>query len=288
MGAATKSCPLGACPGSSGARRRDAADAGGIGGGLAARSGRRGWKAVTRPGSRAGSGPDTPGRAPSARVRGGGHRMGRILAVVVLCALALSGAAFAGEPGFTPVEPASPNAEGIKQSYMWVAIFTGAIFVLVEGTLIWFIVRYRADRRTREMDGAQVHGNTNLELGVDGRPGPDPGRDRVVRLLQAARDREHPRRRPNRGGGRRPPLLLELHLPERRHRGRQAARAGRADDAAGGVGARLRRHPLLVDPGARRQVRRHPGADQRDLVQPGCGPGSTAASAPSSAAPSTR
>ena len=91
--------------------------------------------------------------------------MGRILAVVVLCALALSGAAFAGEPGFTPVEPASPNAEAIKQSYMWVAIFTGAIFVLVEGTLVWFIVRYRADRRTREMDGAQVHGNTNLELG---------------------------------------------------------------------------------------------------------------------------
>jgi cytochrome c oxidase subunit II len=90
--------------------------------------------------------------------------MGRILAVVVLCALALSGAAFAAEPGFTPVEPASPNAEGIKESYYWVAIFTGAIFVLVQGALVWFIVRYRADRRTREMDGAQVHGNTNLEL----------------------------------------------------------------------------------------------------------------------------
>jgi cytochrome c oxidase subunit 2 len=88
----------------------------------------------------------------------------RILAVVVLCALALSGAAFAAEPGFTPVEPASPNAEGIKESYYWVAIFTGAIFVLVQGALVWFIVRYRADRRTREMDGAQVHGNTNLEL----------------------------------------------------------------------------------------------------------------------------
>jgi cytochrome c oxidase subunit 2 len=88
----------------------------------------------------------------------------RILAVVVLCALALSGAAFAAEPGFTPVEPASPNAEGIRESYYWVAIFTGAIFVLVQGALVWFIVRYRADRRTREMDGAQVHGNTNLEL----------------------------------------------------------------------------------------------------------------------------
>jgi cytochrome c oxidase subunit 2 len=90
--------------------------------------------------------------------------VGRILAVVVLCALALSGAAFAGEPGFTPVEPASPNAERINQSYLWIAIFTGAILIVVQGALIWFIVRYRADRRRREDDGAQVHGNTNIEL----------------------------------------------------------------------------------------------------------------------------
>jgi cytochrome c oxidase subunit II len=82
----------------------------------------------------------------------------------VFCALVLSGAAFADDKGFTPVDPASPNAERINDSYLWVAIFTGAIFVLVQGTLIWFIVRYRADRRSRELDGAQVHGNTNLEL----------------------------------------------------------------------------------------------------------------------------
>jgi heme/copper-type cytochrome/quinol oxidase subunit 2 len=78
----------------------------------------------------------------------------------VLCALVLSGAAFAGEPGFTPVEPASPNAEGIKESYMWVAIFTGAIFVLVQGTLVWFIVRYRADRphaRDGRRSGSRQH-----------------------------------------------------------------------------------------------------------------------------------
>jgi cytochrome c oxidase subunit 2 len=84
--------------------------------------------------------------------------------VVVLWALALSGAAVAGNGGIAPVEPASPNAEGIKQSYLWVAIFTGAIFVLVQATLIWFIVRYRARKRTRAEEGAQVHGNTNLEL----------------------------------------------------------------------------------------------------------------------------
>ncbi len=90
--------------------------------------------------------------------------MGRSLAVVSLCALALSGVALAGNGGVAPVEPASPNAELINDSYFWVSIFTGAIFLLVEGSLLWFIVRYRRRHRDRSEDGAQVHGNTNLEL----------------------------------------------------------------------------------------------------------------------------
>jgi cytochrome c oxidase subunit 2 len=88
----------------------------------------------------------------------------RTLAVVSLCALALSGVAFAGNGGIAPVEPASPNAELINDSYFWVSIFTGAIFLLVQGSLLWFIVRYRRGRRDRSEDGAQVHGNTKLEL----------------------------------------------------------------------------------------------------------------------------
>lgn len=90
--------------------------------------------------------------------------MRRSLAVAVLCALALSGAALAGNGGIAPVEPASPNAERINDSYVWVAIFTGAIFLLVQGSLIWLIVRYRRGRRPRSEDGAQIHGHTNLEL----------------------------------------------------------------------------------------------------------------------------
>ena len=90
--------------------------------------------------------------------------MRRTLAVVSLCALALSGAAVAGNGGVAPVEPASPNAELINDSYFWVAIFTGAIFLLVQGSLLWFIFRYRRRQRARSEDGAQVHGNTNLEL----------------------------------------------------------------------------------------------------------------------------
>jgi len=91
----------------------------------------------------------------------------RSLAVAGLCALGCAvwaGAALGAEPGFTPPEPASPNAERINDSYLWISIFTGAILVVVEGALIWFIVRYRADRRRREEDGAQIHGNTRLEI----------------------------------------------------------------------------------------------------------------------------
>jgi cytochrome c oxidase subunit II len=88
----------------------------------------------------------------------------RSLAVAVLCALVVAGTAFGADSGFAPPEPASPNAERINDSYFWVAIFTGAILVLVQGSLIWFVVRYRADKRRRDEDGAQVHGNTSLEL----------------------------------------------------------------------------------------------------------------------------
>lgn len=90
--------------------------------------------------------------------------MRRSLAVAVLCALALAGAAYAGNGGFAPVEPASPNAERIIDTYWWIAIFTGAILLLVQGSLLWFVYRYRRRRRARTEDGAQVHGNTNLEL----------------------------------------------------------------------------------------------------------------------------
>jgi cytochrome c oxidase subunit II len=88
----------------------------------------------------------------------------RTLAPAVICALVLAAPALAGNGGIAPVEPASPNAEGINESYLWVSIFTGAIFLLVQVTLIVFIVRYRRRRRDRTEDGAQIHGNTNLEI----------------------------------------------------------------------------------------------------------------------------
>jgi cytochrome c oxidase subunit 2 len=70
----------------------------------------------------------------------------------------------AGNGGFAPVQPESPNAQGISQSFWFISIFILVIFVLVEGLLIVFVVRYRRRRRARDLDGPQIHGSTRLEL----------------------------------------------------------------------------------------------------------------------------
>jgi cytochrome c oxidase subunit 2 len=86
------------------------------------------------------------------------------LAFTAAVAAAVSSPALADNGGFTPVAPESPNAEGITRSYWFVSIFVFGIFVLVEGLLIAFIVRYRRQKRARFEDGAPIHGATKMEL----------------------------------------------------------------------------------------------------------------------------
>jgi cytochrome c oxidase subunit II len=87
-----------------------------------------------------------------------------VLVLALGAALALVGVAFAGNGGFAPIPPESPNADRIQQSYLWIAAFALAIFVVVEGALVWFVVRYRRGRRARTVEGPQIHGATRLEL----------------------------------------------------------------------------------------------------------------------------
>jgi cytochrome c oxidase subunit 2 len=87
-----------------------------------------------------------------------------VLAGLLLVAAATAPLALGDNGGFTPVEPASPNAEGITRSFLFISIFTLAVFVLVEGLLVAFIVRFRRRKRERFADGAQIHGATRLEL----------------------------------------------------------------------------------------------------------------------------
>ena len=86
--------------------------------------------------------------------------LGGLLAVAALS----TPTALASNGGFTPVKPESPNAEGISDSYWFISIFVIAIFVLVEGLLIAFALRYRRRRRARFDEGAEIHGATKLEL----------------------------------------------------------------------------------------------------------------------------
>jgi len=82
---------------------------------------------------------------------------------LVALALVVAGAAAAGNGGVAP--PAeTPQAHGIKDIY-WVLIgVTGAIFVLVEGALLLFVIRFRNAGRPREAEGPQIRGHTRLEL----------------------------------------------------------------------------------------------------------------------------
>jgi cytochrome c oxidase subunit 2 len=87
-----------------------------------------------------------------------------VLAGVLVASVALSAPALAGNGGFAPVPPESPNADGITQSFLFVSAFVLAIFALVEGLLIAFVIRYRRRKRDRHAEGAQIHGATRLEL----------------------------------------------------------------------------------------------------------------------------
>jgi cytochrome c oxidase subunit 2 len=85
--------------------------------------------------------------------------------VVALLGLAVAHVAYAGDPaGLSPRGPDSPQAQGIEDIYWLLLAITGAIFVLVEGALVLFIIRFRNRGRPRNLEGPQIHGATRLEL----------------------------------------------------------------------------------------------------------------------------
>ena len=87
-----------------------------------------------------------------------------VFVLSVTLALVLTGTALAGNGGLAPVAPASPDAKNISDIYWLILGVTGGIFLLVIGTLLVFVVKYRSKGRARELEGPQVRGHTNLEL----------------------------------------------------------------------------------------------------------------------------
>lgn len=87
-----------------------------------------------------------------------------LLALLAGALLALLVAPSAMADMFTPESGGSANADDIDSLYKVTFYIGVVIFLLVEGTLIWALVKYRA-RRDGPREGAQIHGNTPLELG---------------------------------------------------------------------------------------------------------------------------
>ena len=92
------------------------------------------------------------------------RRLSLALLAALPVALVCAAAAAADNNGLAPVQPESPNANAIRQTYWLILIVTGVIFVLVETVLIVFVVRFRSRGRNRSQEGAQIHGASRLEL----------------------------------------------------------------------------------------------------------------------------
>jgi len=93
------------------------------------------------------------------------RRRALALVFVALLGLVLAHVALAGDPaGLSPRGPDSPQAAKIEDIYWVLIAITGAIFVLVEGALILFIIRFRNRGRSRTAEGPEIHGATRLEL----------------------------------------------------------------------------------------------------------------------------
>ena len=199
------------------------------------------------------------------------------LAAALLALLVAAPSALADT--FTPESGGSPNADDIDTLYKITLYVAIVIFLIVEGTLIWSLVRYR--RRRGGPEAAQIRGNTPLELGWTIGRGADPGRAHGRHVRLPARHREPARVRPGRAcrprrrasprstsprrpaagptcsiERQRPAVPLALRLPGQAdavqlpHDGRAGGHDGRAGDHL------LGRDPLVVDPEARRQGRR--------------------------------
>jgi cytochrome c oxidase subunit 2 len=84
--------------------------------------------------------------------------------VLATAALVVAAPALAGNGGFAPVPAESPNAQRITDTYWVILFFTGAIFVVVEGALILFVIRYRRRGRPIEQEGPQIRGHHRLEI----------------------------------------------------------------------------------------------------------------------------
>jgi cytochrome c oxidase subunit II len=115
---------------------------------------------TVRPGS-----PNPPSQGSSRELREteGTVRKRLLWATAAVLLLLLLGACSSDATQST-LDPQGPYAQKLKDLFVpvfWVAV---AVFIVVEGGIVWLAIRYR-HRKGRDRIPAQIHGNTRLEIG---------------------------------------------------------------------------------------------------------------------------
>ncbi len=85
------------------------------------------------------------------------------LATLIIPVL-LTACASASDNPQTTVDPAGPAAEDINSIYNLLWVLVAIVFVLVEGVLIFAIIKFRRNKKLVHGRPAPVHGNTRLEI----------------------------------------------------------------------------------------------------------------------------
>jgi cytochrome c oxidase subunit 2 len=94
------------------------------------------------------------------------RRRGRWFALSLLALVLVLAASWFGwgREGLTPVDPVSPQAERIVELYLVLGLVAAAIVLAVAAPLALILSRDGARGAPREIEGAQIHGHTRLEL----------------------------------------------------------------------------------------------------------------------------
>ena len=88
-----------------------------------------------------------------------------VLSLAVVLALAWASAALAAPGGIGPPTPETDTGRAISQLYWVVFAICAVVFVVVETSLVLFVIRFRRRRDIPEgVEGPQIHGNTRLEV----------------------------------------------------------------------------------------------------------------------------
>ena len=200
---------------------------------------------------------------------------------------------------FPPIAVTSQGAQ-IRELYTVIFLIAVAIFIVVEGLIIWYGHPLSTQARRRHAPAADAR-QQRRRVRLDGRPDADRHLHvhRVVADAQRGRHQRVRRQHDEDPRRRRPvPVAVRLPRPERQdrlHRVHPARQRGRRDDGPGGpdrpaLARQQGRHPRLLRPAVPVQARRRARVGRTSSTSPSMRPmpgRPSAASAPSCAGSAT-